>query len=97
MLRLRWILCLTIVGLMAAILTTSYVMELSRLRHLSSAIDQRVAELVRLKRRIQDKEEKILYYKTEEGIAREAREQFNLVMPGERIYRIEVASPDAVR
>ncbi|HHV53188.1 MAG TPA: septum formation initiator [Synergistaceae bacterium] len=97
MLRLRWILCLTIVGLMAAILTTSYVMELSRLRHLSSAIDQRVAELVRLKRRIQDKEEKILYYKTEEGIAREAREQFNLVMPGERIYRIEVASPDVTR
>jgi len=97
MLRLRWILCLTIVGLMAAILTTSYVMELSRLRHLSSAIDQRVAELVRLKRRIQDKEEKILYYKTEEGIAREAREQFNLVMPGERIYRIEVASPDLTR
>lgn len=97
MLRLRWILCLTIVGLMAAILTTSYVMELSRLRHLSSAIDQRVAELVRLKRRIQDKEEKILYYKTEEGIAREAREQFNLVMPGERIYRIEVASPDLAR
>lgn len=94
MLRLRWVLCLTIIGLMAAILTTSYVMELSRLRHLSSAIDQRVAELVRLKRRIQDKEEKILYYKTEEGIAREAREQFNLVMPGERIYRIEVASPD---
>ncbi len=97
MLRLRWILCLTIVGLMAAILTTSYVMELSRLRYLSSAIDQRVAELVRLKRRIQDKEEKILYYKTEEGIAREAREQFNLVMPGERIYRIEVASPDLAR
>ncbi|HAF51036.1 MAG TPA: septum formation initiator family protein [Thermosynergistes sp.] len=97
MLRLRWILCLTIIGLMAAILTTSYVMELSRLRHLSSAIDQRVAELVRLKRRIQDKEEKILYYKTEEGIAREAREQFNLVMPGERIYRIEVASPDLTR
>ena len=97
MLRLRWILCLTIVGLMAAILTTSYVMELSRLRYLSSAIDQRVAELVRLKRRIQDKEEKILYYKTEEGIAREAREQFNLVMPGERIYRIEVASPDLTR
>lgn len=97
MLRLRWILCLTIIVLMAAILTTSYVMELSRLRHLSSAIDQRVAELVRLKRRIQDKEEKILYYKTEEGIAREAREQFNLVMPGERIYRIEVASPDLAR
>lgn len=97
MLRLRWILCLSIVGLMAAILTTSYVMELSRLRHLSSAIDQRVAELVRLKRGIQDKEEKILYYKTEEGIAREAREQFNLVMPGERIYRIEVASPDVTR
>ncbi|WP_198470114.1 FtsB family cell division protein [Acetomicrobium sp. S15 = DSM 107314] len=97
MLRLRWILCLTIVGLIAAILTTSYLMELSRLRHLSSAIDQRVAELVRLKRGIQDKEEKILYYKTEEGIAREAREQFNLVMPGERIYRIEVASPDVTR
>ncbi len=97
MLRLRWILCLTIIGLMAAILTTSYVMELSRLRHLSSAIDQRVAELVKLKRGIQDKEEKILYYKTEEGIAREAREQFNLVMPGERIYRIEVASPDVTR
>ena len=97
MLRLRWILCLTIIGLMAAILTTSYVMELSRLRHLSSAIDQRVAELVRLKRGIQDKVEKILYYKTEEGIAREAREQFNLVMPGERIYRIEVASPDVTR
>ena len=97
MLRLRWILCLTIIGLMAAILTTSYVMELSRLRHLSSAIDQRVAELVRLKRGIQDKEEKILYYKTEEGIAREAREQFNLVMPGERIYRVEVASPDVTR
>jgi cell division protein FtsB len=47
-----------------------------------------------MSRDIQLLEEKIRFYNTPEGIARLAREQFNLTLPGEQIFRIEIISGD---
>jgi len=37
---------------------------------------------------------KIAYYSTPEGIARLARQEFNLVLPGERIYILKYFEPE---
>ena len=46
--------------------------------------------------KINELKQKIEYYSTPEGIARLAREQFNLVLSGEVIYKIEITSNDVL-
>lgn len=59
------------------------------MNELSNRIDERVQTMVRLKMDIEDKNEKINYYNTPDGIAKLARQEFNLVLPGEKIYILE--------
>jgi len=93
MFRLRWI-AVTLFSLMIfLILLNGYTRELKKLNELSRCIDERVQTLVRLRLDIYDKNEKIAYYSTPEGIARLARQEFNLVLPGERIYILKYFEP----
>jgi cell division protein FtsB len=52
--------------------------------------------LVAVTRDVQVLREKIIFYRTPEGVARLAREQFNLTYPGEQIFRIELVSEDSL-
>lgn len=79
---------------MIAVLLTSFFKEIERVDRLSATLDKRMDELVREERRTQELKQNIEYYSTPEGIARLAREQFNLIQSGEVIYRIEVTSVD---
>lgn len=79
---------------MIAVLLTSFFKEIERVDRLSAALDKRMDELVAEERRTQELKQDIEYYSTPEGIARLAREQFNLIQSGEVIYRIEVTSVD---
>ena len=90
--RLRWVLVLTVTALSFAVLLTAYGFELARIARLSALVDRRMDEIVRLSRRMQVLREEIAYYETSEGVARLAREQFNLAYPDERIYRFVVVS-----
>ena len=54
-------------------------------------------ELVAEERKSQELKQKIEYYSTPEGIARLAREQFNLVLSGEVMYKIEITSNDVLQ
>ncbi|MDD4364511.1 MAG: septum formation initiator family protein [Synergistales bacterium] len=92
--KLRWVLLSTIAVVFLTITLTAYVTEFQRMARLTHAVDRKMTELVRLSRTIQEMEEQVSFYGTREGLARLAREQFNLVRPGERIYRLEVVSPD---
>lgn len=94
MIRLRWVVLLAATLCILAIIGTAYVMEIQKIRRLSVLVDRRMDRLVRMSREIQVLEDKILFYNTPEGIARLAREQFNLTFPGEKIFRIEVVSGD---
>ena len=84
------------VTFLIAVLLTSFFKELERIDVLSEALDKRMEELVAEERKSQDLKQNIEYYSTPEGIARLAREQFNLVLSGEVMYKIEIISGDVL-
>ena len=90
--RLRWILLATVFGLASAVLLTAYTFEAARIARLSQQVDQRMDTIVRMNRELERLRDSIAYYKTTEGMARLAREQFNLAYPDERIYKLVVVS-----
>lgn len=92
--RLRWVIFTAAVTFLIAVLLTSFFKELERIDVLSGTLDKRMDELVTEERKSQELKQKIEYYSTPEGIARLAREQFNLVLSGEVIYKIEITSND---
>jgi cell division protein FtsB len=94
MIRLRWVALITAGLCFLAIVGTAYILELRKIGRLGSIVDQRMDRLVAVTRDVQVLKEKVLFYKTPEGVARLAREQFNLTLPGERIFRVEVVSED---
>lgn len=94
--RLRWVIFIAGVTFLIAVLLTSFFKELERIDILSGTLDKRMEELVAEERKSQDLKQKIEYYSTPEGIARLAREQFNLVLSGEVIYKIEITSNDVL-
>jgi cell division protein FtsB len=94
MIRLRWVFLLAAAFCILAIIGTAYIVEINKIRKLSVLVDERMDRLVRMSRKMQEMEDKIRFYKTPEGIARLAREQFNLTYPGEQIFRIEIVSGD---
>ncbi len=94
--RLRWIIFAAAVTFLIAVLLTSFFKELERIDVLSGTLDKRMEELVTEERKSQELKQKIEYYSTPEGIARLAREQFNLVLSGEVIYKIEITSNDVL-
>ena len=95
--RLRWIFVYAIATFIVAVTLVTFFKELGRIERLSVALDSRMEELVELTRKNQELQEKISYYKTPAGIAHLAREEFNLVKSGEKIYRIEVISGDPLQ
>jgi len=96
MIRLRWVALMAALVCFLAIVGTAYVLELRKIGRLSSVIDERMDRLVSMTRDVQLLKEKIIFYKTPEGVARLAREQFNLTFPDEKIYRIEIISGDSL-
>lgn len=94
--RLRWVIFIAGVTFLIAVLLTSFFKELERIDILSDTLDKRMEELVVEERKSQQLKQKIEYYSTPEGIARLAREQFNLVLSGEVIYKIEITSNDVL-
>ena len=94
--RLRWVIFAAAVTFLIAVLLTSFFKELERIDVLSEALDKRMEELVAEERKSQDLKQNIEYYSTPEGIARLAREQFNLVLSGEVMYKIEIISGDVL-
>lgn len=94
MVRLRWVMVLAVMGVVLAIIGTGTFIELRRASRLKMLVDARMEELVRLSRTIQELQGQLRYMQTPEGIARRARQEFNLTFPGEKIYRIEIQSED---
>ena len=89
MLRLRWIILAAVLSLFAAIMGTSYYIEMRKITHLTALVDERMALLVSMSRTVQELQEKIAFFGTSEGLAHLAREKYNLSFPGEMIFKIE--------
>ncbi len=66
------------------------------MRFLEKKLAVKEAALVALSMDLGRSRERLDFYRTPEGKARLAREQFNLVFPGERVFRVTVESPDTL-
>jgi cell division protein FtsB len=80
-----------------AVTVSTLFREIGRVDRLSDVLDVRMEGLVVLKRKNQALEDKISYYSSTAGIIDLAREEFNLVRPGEKMYKIEIISEDKLR
>ena len=94
--RLRWVFVFAIVALFTFIVGTACFFELRKITRLQMAIEERSVRMAEKERAVEEYREKINFYKTKEGIAHLAREQHNLIFPGERVYIISSASEDGV-
>ncbi|MBQ3653956.1 MAG: hypothetical protein II954_06025 [Synergistaceae bacterium] len=83
----------TLIVLGLAITLSYYRFELERIAEIREAISKSEAILKAKRELVRDYREKVSFYKTREGIEHLAREQYNLVEPGERV--IILRSPDA--
>ena len=93
--RLRWMFFAAIVTLGIFISVTVCYFEIRRLDRLTVSVDEGTARLAELQQRVRNYREKVAFYETEEGMAHLAREQYNLVFPGERIFVINRESSTA--
>ncbi|MCF4113861.1 MULTISPECIES: septum formation initiator [Dethiosulfovibrio] len=94
--RLRWILFWAMVALFFAVFSTAMIRERRRVAELSQAVSIKEDELRKLSDDLERSRQKLEFYGTDKGKARLARDQFNLVFPGERIYRLSVESDDVL-
>lgn len=78
-------------------MTTAIIRESSRVRFLEEMVSDRESEVQALRQKLQRTKDRLEFYRTPEGKARLAREHFNLVLPGEKIYRISIESGDVLR
>ncbi|MDR1651600.1 MAG: septum formation initiator family protein [Synergistaceae bacterium] len=95
--KLRWVIIYAVTTFIMAVTVATFFREVGRIERLSDELELRMGELVELTRKNQELQEKISYYTTPAGMAFLAREEFNLVRPGEKIYRIEIVSEDMLR
>lgn len=94
MIRLRWVLFWAISILITAVLSTALFREFCRVRELEKLVKTKEDRLKNLSEDIKLMREKASFYRTSEGKARLARENFNLILPGEKIYKIIIESDD---
>ena len=96
---LRRILFASVILLALSITVTYYIFEISRITQLEEAIEKQEAVLNDRRESVRSYQDQVAFYKTPEGIQHLAREQYNLVMPGERVIllRSPDAAPDASR
>ena len=93
--RLLWIIVAAFGLLLFLIAGTAYFFEIQKIARLKAAVAERSAKLAEKERSVREYREKVNFYKTKEGIAHLAREQYNLAFPGERVFVIVPESSDA--
>ncbi|MBQ7545211.1 MAG: septum formation initiator [Synergistaceae bacterium] len=92
MLFLKRLLWLVLGVVLLAITVGYYRFELERIAQIREAIVKSEAILAEKREAVREYKEKVAFYKTEEGVAHLAREQYNLVGEGERVLLLK--SPD---
>ena len=92
--RLRWIFVAAVGTLFLFIAGTIFFFEIQKLVRLRILVAERSAKLAEKELSVKAYREKVDFYKTKEGIAHLAREEYNLAFPGEQVYVIAGASSD---
>lgn len=92
--RLRWIILGCVSAFILSIAMTAYINEVTKIVRLKDRLDNRIDQLVRKSRTIEDYRSKIEFYSSPRGVEKLAREEFNMKYPDERVYRIVITSGD---
>jgi cell division protein FtsB len=95
--KIRWLVVYAVITFVIAVTVVTFFKEIGRIERMSDALDAKMEELVELTRKNQELHEKVTYYSSPAGIAHVATEEYNLVRPGEKIYKIEIISEDRLR
>ena len=85
---------IVIIVVLLAITVSYYRFELDRIAQIRASISKSEEILKQKRDSVRDYQEKVKFYKTQEGIEHLAREQYNLVTNGERV--ILLRSPDVI-
>ena len=89
MLFLKRLLWLVLIVAALAVAVGYYRFELERIAQIRENIRKSEAVLAAKREAVREYREKVAFYKTEEGIAHLAREQYNLVGKGERVLLLK--------
>ena len=92
MFSLKRIILIALGVVIFAIAVSYYRFELDRIAQIQEAISKSEVLLQQKRDSVRDYKEQVSFYKTQEGIEHLAREQYNLVAPGERVILLK--SPD---
>ena len=91
---LRQILLFVLAILGFAVAWSYYRFELDRIAQIRVQIEKSEVVLKQKRDSVRDYKEKVAFYKTQEGVEHLAREQYNLVGNGERVFLLR--SPDLI-
>lgn len=95
MFSLKRLLIVSAIILTVLIAGTTYYFDMRRMDAISREVEIREAELREKRRVVSGFRERVEFYRTREGMEHLAREQYDLVLPGERM--IHLRSADAPR
>lgn len=88
--RIRYLLLIAVSSFIVVVTVMTFFSEFDKIRTLSDALDAKTAELEKIERTNQELKRRLDVAKTGEGIEREAREKYNMLKPGEKMYKIKV-------
>lgn len=89
---LRRIIFIVLAVVITAITISYYRFELDRIAQIREAIEKSEAVLKEKRETVRSYKEKVAFYKTNEGAAHLAREQYNLIEKGERVVILQQSS-----
>jgi len=88
--RLRFVLLFAVCSFIITVMTVTFFTEISKITVLGESLDKRMTELEKIERKNLQLKKKLENAKTARGIEREAREKYNLLKPGEKMYQIKI-------
>ena len=89
---IKRVLVFAFIVVLLAIAVSYYRFELDRIARIKDSINRSEAILHQKQESVREYKEKVNFYKTQEGMEHLAREQYNLVLKGERVILLK--SPD---
>lgn len=88
--RLRYVLFFAICSFIITVVTVTFFTEVTKITVLGESLDKKMSELEKLERKNQELKRKMDNAKSTSGVEREARDKYNLVKPGEKMYEIKI-------
>lgn len=88
--RLRYVVLFAVSSFIVAVIAATFSAEVSKIKVLNNSLDKKMTELEKLERTNLELKRRLENAKTSTAVEREARDKYNLLKPGEKMYKIEI-------